>query len=145
MAREYERFIAKARDNGSCWVWVGAKSDSGYGLFWVGGRFVQAHRWAVERVAGALPEWAEVDHMCTNRSCVRVDHLDIVTHVVNSMRQERARPKDFCVNGHPLKEFASQHANRPRTVRCRECQRIASAKHRAKAMVFFKPEHWEVD
>ena len=70
-----------------CDVWIGALSTKGYGQFWINGRQTQAHRWAYENLRGPIPEGLEIDHLCHNPACVRVDHLEPVTHAENLRRR----------------------------------------------------------
>lgn len=76
---------------GPCWVWTGnhtRKPPHGHGRFYVGKQGILAHRWSYEYFVGAIPAKLEVDHLCRNRSCVRPDHLDPVTHRENCLRGE---------------------------------------------------------
>ncbi len=44
-----------------------------------GGRLFMRHRVAWEEVHGAIPEGYEIDHMCKNRRCCNVEHLQMLT------------------------------------------------------------------
>lgn len=103
-----QRFVDKVHVTAAgCWEWVGAGAggQDGYGRFWDGQRVVLAHRYAYETVVGPIPEGLELDHVCRNQPCVRPDpdHLEAVTHVVNSRRGDGGinhRSKTHCVHGH---------------------------------------------
>src|SRR3990167_5796765 len=69
-------------DLGPCWVWTARCDAAGYGRF-NGGYSQLAHRNAYERLVGPIPKGLEPDHLCRNRSCVRVTHLELVTHAEN--------------------------------------------------------------
>lgn len=69
-----------------CWEWTGAINDRGYGVVWWEGRSVGAHRAAWELAHGKIPRGLELDHTCRNRSCVRPEHLEPVTHPENMKR-----------------------------------------------------------
>lgn len=64
----------------------GERTRLGYVRVWVDGRRVLAHRLAYEKVRGPIPEGMELDHLCRNRSCCNVEHLEPVTHRVNAQR-----------------------------------------------------------
>ena len=65
----------------------GERTRLGYVRIWLSGRRrVLAHRHAFERVHGPLPAGMELDHLCRNRWCRNPDHLEAVSHRVNSQR-----------------------------------------------------------
>jgi len=91
-----ERFWKKVKITAlGCWTWTGAKQSGGYGNFWDGTRNVLPHRF----VLGDVPEDMEVDHLCSNRLCVRPSHLEVVTRDVNVQRQEARNPRPRRRNG----------------------------------------------
>lgn len=45
-----------------------------------------AHRYAWEYVNGPIPEGYILDHLCRFRACIRLDHLEPVTHRENTLR-----------------------------------------------------------
>ena len=74
---------------GPCHLWTGAQTtlDDGWGRFWpTPGRPVLAHRFAYELEIGPIPDGLEPDHLCRVRLCVRVSHLELVTHRENVLR-----------------------------------------------------------
>lgn len=66
-----------------CWEWKGWKR-AGYGVLYANGRKRSAHRVAYELEHGDIPDGMEIDHMCRNRGCVRVDHLQAVSRSLNA-------------------------------------------------------------
>lgn len=92
----------------SCWEWIGAKNDQGYGQFHKDGKTTYAHRWMYERDVGAIPDGLELDHLCKNPGCVRPSHLQPVTHQENVLRGKSLAAKCAkqcnCKNGHELTE-----------------------------------------
>lgn len=70
-------------DKNSCWAWLGQKSETGYGRFWVNGRYRRAHRVSYEFFIGQIPHGLCVLHKCDNPSCVYPGHLFIGTQVDN--------------------------------------------------------------
>jgi len=71
------RFWARVEKTGTCWLWKGSPTSSGYGKLKCGERGLQqAHRIAWELTHGEIPEDKKVLHKCDVRLCVRPDHPD---------------------------------------------------------------------
>jgi len=73
-----------------CLLWTGGTSADGYGLMWVGGKGVYAHRYAWERANGPIPEGMHVDHKCHTPACCNIDHLRLATSAENSRNKSGA-------------------------------------------------------
>lgn len=138
------RFLLKVivLDSG-CWEWVAYRNPGGYGVFSALGRNgspALAHRWWFERSRGAIPQGADLDHLCRNRACVNPNHLEPVSRSTNARRGAglggvlrdpalplpRPKKKTHCKHGHPLSGSNAYFNGRQRV--CRECDRIRSAK-----------------
>jgi HNH endonuclease len=90
-----------------CLTWRLAKNEKGYGIEKVGGKRVLAHRAAYERVYGEIEDELELDHLCRQPDCVRVDHLEPVTHRENLRRGSRtklARAEVITIRRDPRKQ-----------------------------------------
>jgi hypothetical protein len=74
-----------------CWLWTSAKTTRGYGHVRVGGRMMPAHRIAYELAYGRIPSGLQVDHKCHTRSCVKLEHLRLVTNKQNQENRAGAR------------------------------------------------------
>jgi DNA-binding CsgD family transcriptional regulator len=66
----------------TCWLWRGSTINGGYGQFRNfdehaahAGTMVLAHRFSWELERGKIPEGGDLIHICSNRTCVRPDHL----------------------------------------------------------------------
>lgn len=101
-------------DCGECWAWIAVLSmhgkdfdNGGYGRIVAHGKTRRAHRVAYFMDSGAYPpDDLTVDHLCRNRACVRLSHLELVPAGTNSLRgggilAVHAR-KTHCPGGHEL-------------------------------------------
>lgn len=52
-------------------IWDKPKSD--------GGKLVMRHRWFWEHHKGEIPKGCEVNHLCKNRRCFNVGHLEVLS------------------------------------------------------------------
>lgn len=131
-----ERFMSKTReaDNG-CREWLGDKSNSGYGRFWIGpekSKKALAHRWSYEYHVGTIPEGLVIDHLCRNKLCVNPEHLEPVTAAENVRRgvsveriKAAAASRTHCRRGHEYTEGnTGRRASRPSERICLECRVI---------------------
>lgn len=121
-------------DNG-CIVWTAYVAPDGYARFWARGRKWVAHRFAWIEAHGEIPEGHDVDHLCRNRRCVNLDHLEVVTHRENIVRghgprliSERAARVTHCRRGHPYDQENTRWRTKDgcRYRQCRACTRKAT-------------------
>lgn len=124
-----DRFLAKLEPepNSGCWIWLAARSDSGYGRFSVGVTALWAHRCSYEFFVGPIPKGLQIDHLCRNRACVNPRHLEPVTALINGQRSPlspigRHYGEARCPQGHePDWRYGAQARGKRRT--CRACHR----------------------
>lgn len=89
----FHRVLARSKRVGECLEWTGAVTPKGYGHIGVGSmrdgtrRVTRTHKVIYEAEHGPVPAGLEIDHLCHNRRCVRIDHLEAVTHRVNLERR----------------------------------------------------------
>jgi hypothetical protein len=88
-ATDSERFWSKVDKSGECWLWR-AGTMRGYGIFRIDSGNRVAHRVSYVWENGPIPDGAEVDHMCFNRSCVRPSHLRLLDHQKNGQNRSSA-------------------------------------------------------
>lgn len=118
----------------------GYVSPNGYTRTTIDGRRVYAHRAAYVSVHGPIGHGLVVDHLCRNRACVNVEHLEVVTESVNIRRG--IAPAAFralqthCKHGHEFnKENTAWQARRPGakpTRACRACDADMQRRKRAR-------------
>jgi hypothetical protein len=83
-----------------CIVGKGELTRLGYIRVEIQSKKILAHRLAYEKKFGQIPQNMEIDHLCHNKSCVNVDHLEAVTHQVNCQRRKNAK-----LNSEKVKEI----------------------------------------
>ena len=85
-----DRFEAKwvPEPNTGCWLWTATTNDF-HGAFWMNGRQQKAHRVAYELYKEPIPKGKQVNHLCSQRTCVNPEHLYIGTQTDNM--QDRLR------------------------------------------------------
>jgi len=62
-------------DPTDCWEWMGTRSQSGYGVFFIRGRSYMAHRVMHSIFIGELEDGDFVLHACDNPACVNLFHI----------------------------------------------------------------------
>lgn len=110
-----------------CWEWVGDKYSTGYPRFYAEGVQQAAHRFIFVQVNGELPLKYQVDHLCRNILCVRLEHLEAVTQAENQRRGFSPSAingrKIECDHGHPFtpeNTYISPRGSRE----CRTCKKL---------------------
>lgn len=122
-----DAFWSRVDFTGSCWLWTGPIDRYGYGVQWVGGKHIKAHRYAYEFCVESIPVGLQIDHLCRVRHCVTPDHLDVVTHQENGRRGVSFAAlngrKTHCQHGHEFTfENTYQRTNGNRE--CLTCKRV---------------------
>lgn len=109
------------QDDG-CHVWPGAKTN-GYGVVGWQDRIRRVHRLLYEHLVGPVPKGLDLDHLCRNRACANVGHLEPVTRSENLKRGNNwQRAKTHCPEGHPLSgDNLDPYTLKEGRRRCRTC------------------------
>jgi hypothetical protein len=113
-----------------CLNWLGHLDRQGYGRWGPS----MAHRRVYEMHHGPIPAGLTIDHLCSNRRCVNIDHLEAVSIRENLLRSPytltsiNAR-KTHCLHGH---RFDESNTYRPPSGgrACRACRRLWQRKKR---------------
>jgi hypothetical protein len=81
-----ERFWNKVEKTDSCWLWRGAITTTGYGVFQKGRKgelLYRVHRFSFELHFGEIEQGKLVLHKCDTKTCVNPDHLELGDHKKN--------------------------------------------------------------
>lgn len=129
---------SESTDTG-CIQWSGAVGPDGYGIVHWAGQQWKAHRAMWTARIGPLPVDGDmtIDHLCGNRRCVNVDHMEVVTRAENSRRgggllvaTTKRAAMASCMRGHAFTDAnTTVRANGART--CKECARLRYRARRA--------------
>ena len=126
-----ERFWANVAIKGDCHVWTGPDNGKGYGKYCADGRSLYAHRLVYESAFGSIPHGYHIDHICRNRSCVRLDHLEAVTPEENDRRAGH-RDGSTCCRGH-VRSKENQYTYPSGKRGCAPCRRLNRLRYRIAA------------
>ena len=117
-----------------CVPWAGTIRPDGYGQYYIKGKPQLAHRVAWFLEYGQYPDYPRevIDHLCRNRACVNVEHMEITTIGDNVLRGDtitaRQKAQTHCKRNHDLAEaYVSPKGKR----QCLKCQEITKAARRA--------------
>ncbi len=116
-----------------CVVWLGPVYSTGYGR--VKGTLELVHRRSLSESGVEIPEGMHVDHLCKNKLCYNVDHLDVVTCRENVMRGKRGilQRTGVCFKGHS----DGMYINPVRQARCKTCKNASNKAYRERRVAKF--------
>lgn len=69
-------------------------NKDGYFRKRINGNLVMYHRHCYELENGEIPKGMEVDHLCKNRACCNVEHLQLVTSSEHRVKDNTGRHED---------------------------------------------------
>ncbi len=130
-----DRFWEKVKKTDGCWLWTGAINSHGYGNFWDGKRYRNAHDVAYELCVEPIPARHDVHHTCENPPCVRPKHLEAKTrrahtHISRGFAGRQIK-MTHCKRGHPLAgdNLRTRHYRGKVMRDCRACMRLRQKKY----------------
>ena len=122
-----KRLYDKVDKTDDCWIWTGARTSKGYGAIRINGRTMTAMRVLYEIEVGEIPKGKELHHKCSNKSCVRLDHLVPLTRSEHQAVHGNSA-KTHCPSKHEYtKENTRLYGNRRY---CRACNRERNRRRR---------------
>lgn len=80
-----------------CLDWTRSLQTKGYGCAALAdgsGRNGLAHRLAWMYNNGPIPNGLTVDHLCCNKRCINIQHMELVTRGENTRRANKRRAKE---------------------------------------------------
>lgn len=85
-----------------CYVWTGSNSQqkrgNSYARMSILGVTTAVHLFLWKKFNGAIKKKYQIDHMCNNTLCVRLDHFQMVTHLKNQrLRAKRTKEKFYAI------------------------------------------------
>lgn len=128
LAAKIEHYLDTTSHPNGCWLWTRSRTPRGYGHVCWDRKVLIVHRAYLKELGSTVPDGMDVDHLCRNTSCSNPDHLEVVTHQVNTQRGEVGKwdRGPNCKHGH---EFTPENtyirAGKYRI--CRECHRSHNA------------------
>ena len=125
-----QRLLNKVTKTESCWLWNGAKSNTGYGVIGDKLKLYPVHRVAYMLWNGAIPAGLHIDHLCSVRLCVNPQHLQAVTQGENNRRSNAIRwaKVTHCKRGHEFTEANTMRQHGGKYRMCRECHNMRNRK-----------------
>lgn len=107
-----------------CITWKKYRNKDGYGKLTYKGKDYLAHRFIYEQIKGLIPKDKEIDHLCRDRSCINIEHLEAVSHLENMSRGIFFNSlKTHCNNNH-IFNIKNTRTSKSGKRFCRICDRI---------------------
>lgn len=118
------------RDENGCMIWLGFTFRGYAKASGLGEQLV--HRAVYVDAYGPIADGLQIDHLCRNRSCVELSHLEAVTAAENNRRRDEANGtgiyKTHCKKGHTLAGDNLRVDRKGRRL-CRTCRQAAQRQY----------------
>jgi hypothetical protein len=99
---------------------------TGYGQVCYQGYPRLVHKLLFEHQCGPVPEGKELHHMCGNRACAEMSHVQVVTHrehmLLGNLLTSKNAKQTHCPQGHEYTE-ENTYVDSKRRRHCRTCHR----------------------
>lgn len=109
-----------------CHVWIHTKDDDGYAQMNVEGVKRHLARWLLQRSGVSIPSGMVIDHICRNRACINIEHLEVVSIKENTLRGSSFSAQNAmrirCERGHNNWRVWFQKKDGKKRRLCRDCQ-----------------------
>jgi len=127
--------LANTRLAGDCLLWCGFATPKGYGHAQFESTNQPVHRIHWKLANGTIPKGYHLHHVCSNKLCVNLDHLQLMPasvhgrHHISTMEKARLLALDkkrnrlTCRHGHPWADETTEYVRVGR--RCIPCRRKA--------------------
>ncbi len=113
---------------GPCKIWAGPLDELGYGrTYAVSGSTTHVVAWTLYHNK-PVPKGYELDHLCNNRACYEVKHLETVTRSENMRRAHVRRYGNACKKGHPRTPENFGNYNTTGRRYCKACKKETQAR-----------------
>lgn len=123
--------MSEEREYDQCVEYTGYRDEKGYGRMvrkLDGVTYFAAHRYFYALANGPIPTGLVIDHLCRNRACVNVWHLEAVSQRRNVLRgvgvAAQFAERSACAQGHAYRD-GSYRARSDGGRRCLACERAA--------------------
>ena len=133
------RIRLRSQPDGECMIYMGQRTDDGYGIVRVDRKHQMVHKVMWEAENGPVPDGLQLDHKCNNEPCWNLEHIRPLTPRENVLRSSSPASKNakktHCVNGHELAgDNLRLYRNKIRGVErvCRQCKRDRNAVSRSR-------------
>ena len=96
------RFLKLVDSTANCWIWKGATTKSGYGVFSLNCKYIRAHRASYILHKGEIPKNMLVLHSCDVKNCVNPSHLRL-GNFQDNMNDRKKRNRFIATKGEKCK------------------------------------------
>lgn len=132
MKKEKTKLLIESKINrfskNSCWIWIGAKNEKGYGVIQIDGKRHRAHRLVYELYVGSIPPGMLVCHSCDEPSCCNPKHLWLGTNADNQRdKHAKGRGRGWMVSDENRARISELHKGNTYNL-----GRVLSDDHKAK-------------
>lgn len=143
-SKDINRFLKNVEKTPTCWLWIGAITKSGYGVFSIDKKYIRAHRGAYLLYKGEIPKNMFVLHCCDVRNCVNPLHLRLGTPQDN-MDDRKKRNRFIAKKGESCKVSKLTNAEvkkirelRDQKIPCKEIAKIFNISHKYVSELYTK-------